>query len=354
MAGDAPPSKMISGCRGTKKEGMVTVQSPQLPKELFPSPERVKSVTFRKSSQKQSNLPLPNMTAENPETKSLSTTSLRKTGDWLSHKPYIQLLVDEESREISAMTQNVLDTENVYNQKVNEYVKQAEQTEQCRKEIQHKRWTERVSDPLQKAIENYIDHQSSEDIEKRRRRLLAQYLRYCNKKGSAFMRDYDSSEYDPLINRLYKQYLRVSTPMLQDPLLQQCQQRYEEEKIAMHCETGRVFSAKEIHDLNLQKLPRVPAGRQSMNSADWLKTPLGYIESETRLKSRQRVRGSYNLGNLDFKQWTNTKYPPEIFSSEMKISPKRKFPVRPSSLPAYCKNWGPSPLSLPADKTIQI
>lgn len=70
----------------------------------------------------------------------------------------------------------------VFHQTVDEYVKQADQAEQCRKEIQHKRWTERVSDPLQKAIEKYIDNQSSEDIEKRRRRLLAQYLRYCNKK----------------------------------------------------------------------------------------------------------------------------------------------------------------------------
>ncbi|XP_069830176.1 protein FAM228B isoform X2 [Dendropsophus ebraccatus] len=332
---------MIPGCR---MEGMVAVQKTQLPKELLPSPEQMKSVTFRNSYQRHNSLPTPKtMAASRPVTRSLSTTSLRKTGNWLSHKPYVQLLVDEESREISAMTQNVLDTENLYNQKVDEYVKQADQAEQCRKEIQHKRWTERVADPLQQAIEKYIDNQSAEEIEKRRRCLLAQYLRYCNKKGSAFMRDYDSSEYDPFINRLYKHYLQVSTPAFQDPLLQQSQKRYEEEKIAMHCETGRVFSAKEIHKLNLQKLPRVPLGRQSMNGVEWLKTPLGYIESDTRLKSRQRVRGSCNQGSLDFKQWTDTKYPPEIFSTEMKICHKRRFPARPSSLPAYITHWGPDP-----------
>ncbi|KAG8580070.1 hypothetical protein GDO81_007119 [Engystomops pustulosus] len=171
-------------------EGVVTLQSAQTPKELFPPPERTKSVTFRNSSQKLYNLPPPKaMEPTRPVTRSLSTTSLRKTSDWLSHKPYVQLLVDKESREMSAMTQSVLDTENIYNQIVDDYVKQAEQAEQCRNEIQHKRWTERVADPLQKAIEKYIDNQSSEDIEKRRRRLLAQYLRYCNIKGSAFMRD---------------------------------------------------------------------------------------------------------------------------------------------------------------------
>ncbi|XP_056420314.1 protein FAM228B isoform X2 [Hyla sarda] len=347
--GDVSLSKMISRCKGPIKEGMVTQQSPQLPKELLPGPEQMKSVTFRNSPQRHHSLPMPKMMAPSrPVTRSLSTTSLRKAGDWLSHKPYVQLLVDEESRELSAMTQCVLDTENIYNQKVDEYVKQAEQAEQSRREIQHKRWTEQVAYPLQMAIEKYIDNQSAEDIEKRRRRLLAQYLRYCNKKGSAFMRDYDSSEYDPFINRLYKHYLQVSTPMFQDPLLQQSQKKYEEEKIAMHCETGRVFSAKEIHELNLQKLPQVPLGRQSLNGAEWLKTPLGYIESETRLKSRQRVRGSCNQGILDLKLWTDTKYPPEIFSTEMKISHKRRFPVRPSSLPAYITHWGPDP----ADNTI--
>ncbi|CAJ0926197.1 unnamed protein product, partial [Ranitomeya imitator] len=78
---------------------------------------------------------------------------------------------------------------------------------------------------------------------------------------------------------------QISTQMFPDPLLQQSQRRYEEEKIAMHCDTGRVFSAKEIHELTSQKLPRVPLGRQSMNGAEWLKTPLGYIESDIRLKS---------------------------------------------------------------------
>ncbi|XP_073530173.1 protein FAM228B isoform X2 [Phyllobates terribilis] len=326
----------------TIKDRMVTVHSTPLPKELLPSPEQAKSVTFRNSFQKHASLTPPKMMAmSHPVTRSLSTTSLRKTGDWLSHKPYVQLLVDEESREINAMTKCVLDTENFYNQTVDEYVAHTEQAEQCRREIQHKRWTERVADPIQKAIEKYIDNQSSEDIEKRRRRLLAQYLRYCNKKGCAFMNDYDSSEYDPFINRLYKQYLRVSTLMFPDPLLQQSQKRYEEEKIAMHCETGRMFSAKEIHDLTLQKLPRVPLGRQSMNGAEWLKTPLGYIESDIRLKSRQRVRGSCNQESLDFKLWVDTKYPPEIVRREMKISQKRKFPARPSSLPAHCKHWGP-------------
>lgn len=63
-------------------------------------------------------------------------------------------------------------------------MKQAESADLRRKEIQHKRWTERVAEPLQKTIERYIDGQTSQDIERRRRWLLEQYLDYCNKKVS--------------------------------------------------------------------------------------------------------------------------------------------------------------------------
>ncbi|XP_075057457.1 protein FAM228B-like [Mixophyes fleayi] len=327
----SPNCEMMSGCRRVMKEGVITTQTAQLPKDLLPGPERTKSAPFRKPKKITPSCPV-----------SLSTTSLRKTSDWLVQKPHVQLLVNEESKEINAMTQCVLNTEHQYNQSIEEFVRRADSAELRRKEIQHKRWTERVAEPLQKTIERYVDGQSSEDIESRRRHLLAQYLKYCNKKGSAFMRDYDSSEYDPFINRLCKQYLRVPTPLFQDPLLQQYEKRYEEERIALHCETGRLFSAKEIRDLNLQKLPQVPLGRQTVNGFEWLKTPFGYIESETRQKSRQKVRGSCNQGTLDFKVWKDSKCPPDIFGTEMKIFHKRQFPERlSSSLPAYSKHWGP-------------
>ncbi|XP_077345005.1 protein FAM228B-like isoform X1 [Lithobates pipiens] len=338
----SPRSEMMSTCRGMLKEGVITMQTSHLPKDLLPAPEHAKAVTFRKSSPNEDGSFLPKKVfPSRPGTRSLSTTSLRKTEDWLAYKPYVQLIMDAENEKISAKTQCVLDAENHYNQCLDKYVKQAECADLRRKEIQHKRWTERVAEPLQKTIERYIDSQTSEDIERRRRWLLEQYLEYCNKKGSAFMRDYDSSEYDPFINRLCKHYLRVSTPVFKDPLLQQYQKRYEEEKVALHCDTGRLYSANEVNELNLQKLPQAPLGRQTMNGIKWLKTPFGYIESDIRVKSRQRVRGSVNQGTLDFKTWADTKYPPEIFNTERNICHKRKFSVNTSSMPAYSKQWGP-------------
>lgn len=61
-------------------------------------------------------------------------------------------------------------------------MRQAESADLRRKEMRHKNWTEQVAEPLQKTIENYIDSQTSKDIEKRRRWFLQQYLEYCNKK----------------------------------------------------------------------------------------------------------------------------------------------------------------------------
>ncbi|KAM5164874.1 protein FAM228B isoform 2-T2 [Mantella aurantiaca] len=313
----SPRSEIMSPYRGAMNDGVITLQTSHLPKDLLPASEHAKAVTFRKSSENDINsLLLPKrILSSRPGTRSLSTTSLRKTEDWLACKPYVQLIMDKENQKISAMTQHMLDTENHYNQCVNEYVRQAESADLRRKEMQHKRWTERVAEPLQKTIESYIDNQASEDIENRRRCLLEQYLDYCNKK--------------------------VSTPVLKDPLLQQYQKKYEEEKVALHCDTGRLYSAKEINELKLQKLPRAPLGRQTMNGIEWLKTPFGYIESDIRLKSRQRVRGSVNQGTLDLKTWADTKYPPEIFNTERNICHKKKFAAKTSSIAVYCKAWAP-------------
>ncbi|XP_075454591.1 protein FAM228B [Ascaphus truei] len=322
------------------RNGTITVLTKQLPKDLLPDPEPTKEVTFRKSAQDRDCLFLPQKTTRSSSTyRSPSTTSLRKTDNWLAHKPYVQLLVDNESQDMDAKMQSVLCTEHHYSQSLDEYLRQTETVELRRKEMQHKQWTEHVSEPLQKTIANYVDGQSSEDIEKRRRLLLAQYLKYCNRKGRAFLRDYDVSEYNPFILQLGKQYLQVSTPPLLDPLLRQIQERFEEERLSLQCETGRLYSAKEIRELHLQKLPPVPLGRRTMNWNKWVTAPFGYIESEIRQKTRQRMRGTFNQGTMDFKIWAADKYPPELFGTEMQVHQRRRLPRRTSYLPTTSKHW---------------
>ncbi|KAG8445729.1 hypothetical protein GDO86_010495 [Hymenochirus boettgeri] len=281
---------MSAECRSLIKDGRTPVQTPRIPCDLIPSTlhQHEKSSNLVAANRKQSGLPARNV----------STPSNRKARDWLAQKPNVKLLIDEESQEIRRATLYMLDSENHFNQTLAEYLKKTENSELRRKEIQHKRWAERVSGPLQRTIQSHIDVQSTKDIERRRRLVLAQYLKYCNKKGSAFLRDYDSAEYNPFFHQISNQYLQVFTPPFLDPLLQQSQKRVEEKRLTLHCETGRLYSAKEIHDL--QKLPQVPLSRQSMDGIKWVKTPFGYIDSDIRQKSRQKVRGTFNQETHNF------------------------------------------------------
>ncbi|XP_053564909.1 protein FAM228B-like [Bombina bombina] len=282
------------------KEGVITLQTEQLPKDLLPDKGQSQEVKIWKLPKKCDYLFLPTQTVQSSfVSRKLPSTCLRKAEDWLAQKPYVQL-ADENDQDISAMAKHVLDTQNHYNQIIDNYLKQTDILELRRKEVQHKKWTERVSLPLQKTLENYINIQSSEDIERRRRVVLAQYLKYCNRKGSAFMKDFDPSEYNPYKLQLDKHYLQVSTPPLVDPLLQQVQKRFEEECVALQCETGRQYSAKEIRE---KKLPRFPLGRQSIDGAKWVKCHFGYIESEARQKHRQKMKGKSNQESFNFRAW---------------------------------------------------
>ncbi|KAE8605237.1 hypothetical protein XENTR_v10015040 [Xenopus tropicalis] len=224
---------MSAGCRSLMKDGKITMQSDEIPNGLLPGTQHKEKESSRDSGC------VGRLIHSCPGARIMSTASNRKARDWLAQKPNIQMIVDEENQEIRETMQNVLDAENHFNQNLTKYLQKTENLELRRKEMQHKRWTERVSDPLQKTIQNYVDGQSARDIERRRRSVLGQYLKYCNKKGVAFLRDYDSAEYNPYSHQLSKQYLRVFMPQFLDPLLQYTQRKVEEERITLHCETGK-------------------------------------------------------------------------------------------------------------------
>ncbi|XP_043398127.1 protein FAM228B isoform X4 [Chelonia mydas] len=175
-------------------------------------------------------------------------------------------------------------------QEVDKYLKHRDFLELRKKEIQYKKWLECVSEPLLQKIEDKVDSQSSEEIEERKRKQLSLYLNYCNKKGKVALEDYDASEYDPLFLNTHPTYLKVATPPLHDPLLKEVQGRFLEGGLIQQCETGRIYSAKEMNDLYKAKLPLLPLGRQTMDAAEWLKIPPGYIESEIHQRKRRSVK----------------------------------------------------------------
>ncbi|XP_053315864.1 protein FAM228B-like [Spea bombifrons] len=277
--------------RGRVKDGRIAHHNEELRKELLSDPESTTGMTPKIFT-------LTKISSKSQVAGSPSNKSEWRTRNWLTDRLLTQALADETSDGVNEMVRSMLEKENHFREKMDEHLRQADHIALRQKEIQHKEWTHRVSKPLQKTIENYIDSQSSEDIEKRRRNLHEQYLKYCNKKGRAFMGDYDPSEYDPFSHQLDKSYLKVTTPPFSDPLLYPFQKRIEEERVVLRCETGRLYSAKEINEL---KLPKIPFDRRKVNSAEWLKAPVSYIESDVRQKSRQKMRGTHLKSNIDWK-----------------------------------------------------
>ncbi|XP_078502887.1 protein FAM228B-like isoform X2 [Lissotriton helveticus] len=217
---------------------------------------------------------------------------------WLTQK-HTQALAEKENSEVSSAIQCVLNRETIYGKEFDKFLRNQEIQTLRKKEIQHKKWLERVSIPLLRTIDNYIDQQTYNEIVNRRQKQFAQYLEYCNKK--------------------------VSTPPLHDPLLRQLHDKFEEEGIVLHCETGRAFTAKDIEALHKRKLPLVPFGRKIAGGPEWLKTPLGFIESEVRLRSRQKMMGRFNISSLDpnFKEDQRP-----ALDRYMSVGFKRRFPER--------------------------
>nr|XP_034966247.1 uncharacterized protein LOC118082609 isoform X3 [Zootoca vivipara] len=120
--------------------------------------------------------------------------------------------------------------------------------------------------------------------------------------GSAFLESYNTSSYDPFFLKCSTDTCKVSVPPLYDPLLKEIRGRYLEAGIIQQCDSGKLFSSKEMSELHKAELPLLPLSRQLMNPIEWLKIPAGYIESEIRQKSRRKMRTSRNLTSVDFKR----------------------------------------------------
>ncbi|XP_069461963.1 protein FAM228B-like isoform X2 [Ambystoma mexicanum] len=230
-----PGSAMSSSFPDGVGEGIITLhlkegQADDIMKELLPLPEDCDPEASRVPKKSSSS-----------SVSGISPCFKRKPFDWLVQKQLsnAQALMNKENYRVNAATKSLLNTELHYVKEFDKYLRQREMLELRKKELQYKKWLERVSVPLLKSIDNYTDQQSNDEIENRRRKAFDQYLDYRNKKGYAFLEIYNPSEYNPFLLQLCKTYLKVSTPPLHDPLLRQLRDRFEEEGIALQCETGK-------------------------------------------------------------------------------------------------------------------
>ncbi|XP_042659332.1 protein FAM228B isoform X7 [Tyto alba] len=211
----------------------------------------------------------------------------KSTNDGLKQEPVAPLQVaPDESRDIVASAQCILDRENYFVREVDRYLRHNDYLNLRKKEILYKKWLEDVSEPLLQKIEDKMDSQSNEEIRKRKEQQLSLYLNYCKKKGYVALEVYDPSEYDPFFLKTCTDCWKVSIPTLQDPLLEDIQRKIIETGIIKQCETGRPCSARELHELSKAELPLLPLSRQRMDAAEWLKIPHAYIASEVHQTKR--------------------------------------------------------------------
>ncbi|XP_061463521.1 protein FAM228B isoform X2 [Rhineura floridana] len=236
--------------------------------------------------------------------RSIPSGGTKASESWLTQKHFsIAQAIFNESQDVVGTTQALLERENNFVREVDRYLKHSDFLALRRREMLYKKWFESVSSPLLQKIQDKVDNQSSEEIEKRKRKELSLYLNYCNKKGSTFLESYSHSSYDPFFLKSSTNTWKASVPPLYDPLLKEIQGRYLEAGIIQQCDTGKIYSSKEMNGLHKVELPLLPLSRQLMNPVEWLKIPAGYMESEIRQNSRRKMSTTRNVSSMDFKSW---------------------------------------------------
>ncbi|XP_033741140.1 protein FAM228B-like isoform X4 [Pecten maximus] len=287
--------------------------------------------------------------------------------DWLNEKTVkgLQEKSDIETREARKLYEPLLETEDTFVKNLEEYITYKDVMEQRKKEMLHKKWNDRVFEPLRKNIIDAMDSDDWPELDRRKRELHKQYLEFTNQKGHVFLDTMDPEEYyaqalnghrpapikhacakwDKRIAAAKKHFdhqhykavvlqdiedvRQVSTAALRDPLLSQGRQRSAEDRTILRCITGYNYTDKDLEQVKLPPLPLVPLGRHGTDSLKWLEMPLHNIESTPRLASRRRMRGTFNTSNLDYNTWEKTPQDNHQRYMEMQIQRKRIFQETP-------------------------
>ncbi|OWF50955.1 protein FAM228B-like isoform X5 [Mizuhopecten yessoensis] len=252
--------------------------------------------------------------------------------DWLNEKTVkgLQEKSDIETREARKLYEPLLQTEDTFVKNLEEYITYKDVMEQRKKEMLHKKWNDRVFEPLRKNIIDAMDSDDWPELDRRKRELHKQYLEFTNQKGHVFLDTMDPEEYyAQALNGHRPAPIKVSTAALRDPLLSQGRQRSAEDRTILRCITGYSYTDKDLEQVKLPPLPLVPLGRHGTDSLKWLEMPLHNIESTPRMASRRRMRGTFNTSNLDYRAWEDTPQDNYQRYKEMQIQRKRIFQETP-------------------------
>uniref|UniRef100_F7FSA1 Family with sequence similarity 228 member B n=1 Tax=Ornithorhynchus anatinus TaxID=9258 RepID=F7FSA1_ORNAN len=193
---------------------------------------------------------LPDLVSAPPPTPAPSSASWRALGS--SSRSQSNVIGSQKEvlgpDSVDTAVQSFLYRENYIWKELDKYLQHQELLNLRRQELLHKQWFESVSRPLLSAVSQKIESQSSRDIERRRQVQLAEYLKYQKEKGTLFLEQYDPEEYDPFQHKKLGQ-LEVKIPHLRDPLNQAAEDRLEEDRTLLQCQTGKLYTVQEYKDI---------------------------------------------------------------------------------------------------------
>ncbi|PIK41577.1 hypothetical protein BSL78_21560 [Apostichopus japonicus] len=256
---------------------------------------------------------------------SLDQTS--KIQNWLSQKAVrnVQERADPESKATKKMYMSVLDTENTFVRDVDNSLLQKAFLDLRKKEMLHKKWSERIAEPVEAKIYEEMK-KNYPQVDNQKRKLYQEYLQHGNRKGFVFLDTFDRSEYNPLqlvTPRPAPIKIRVRTKS--DPLLMQQRVRDDEDQTIIGCDTGETLHSKDLESHRLPPLPLVPLGRHGTECNTWLAMPLHDIESPSRLMSRRRMHGAFNNTEYNFTDMSAIPRDQAIVEKEMNIQKRKHF-----------------------------
>ncbi|XP_052708818.1 protein FAM228B-like isoform X6 [Crassostrea angulata] len=350
--------------------GKVSVHSSDVVDELMiDSKDHIRTMKMNKSDvyRKRTRRPMSTSVIQSKvDSKSLIGQTLR-VQDWLNEKTVkgLQERSDVETKEARELYNPLLEVENTFVRDMENVVSSKEVLDLRKKEMLHKKWNDRVYEPLREKIIDVMDGEDWPELDRRKRELHKQYLEFVNEKGHVFLDTMDPSEYyaqalnghRPAPIKVYfsekkhsclkwskhmaaakrrfdHQHYKIATKAFRDPLLSQGRERSAEERTILRCLTGNDYTDKDIEQVKLPPLPLVPLGRHGTDSVRWLEMPLHNIESTPRMASRRRMHGTFNQSQLDFEQWSKAQRDRAQVEIEMQTQKKRMYKeVPPFKIP---------------------
>ncbi|XP_049913967.1 protein FAM228A [Epinephelus moara] len=245
--------------RTNTASGVITFHTP-FSLSLLKSEECVADVNNASESRRSSSQPRSPSKCVRAEKRDEASPSGPQQGndqDRLSHSSLrrLQAKMEAENQQAKEIIQPLLDTENGFVKKLETFLNQRDVTELRRRELQHKRWTERVWFPLQRRVEERASSCSPVAL-KRRQSLYTHYLQHCNSKGFVFLETYDLREYNPFLLRIKKpHYLKLSASDMKDRSDRQLHERLKENRTARSCEAGFKYTRAQDETLPQRDRP---------------------------------------------------------------------------------------------------